>query len=363
MSIKTVMDLYNYNDYIDSMNQSPFFFLDLLNESAMNMYDFEREENEGYHSENENNFKNPIINHENSTDCNCNDKTNSNTAPNPKKNSSQKDDIYDFLSVDEIKQNLKLNKCVNDTNKEIIEKIISIENEENNMKSGKKIIINDETKKKYETNEKEDNYTKKKRGRKTNENDLDRHDKYSSDNIIKKGKSKFIKEYLEFMNRMINQDKKLLKISYEHFKNLKREKDLELLEKPLKDFFSLEVSSKYSEEKKYFNEDFIKEIFKNSYDKNSYNSTIKFLFKITLDDWINLFTYKTDMHALAEKHKASNVDYEKIKQNFNGVEHLLKEISKKNNNYYYSLFLLHIFNYQRWFYKRKGRNNKIKKNK
>ena len=148
MSIKTVMDLYNYNDYIDSMNQSPFFFLDLLNESAMNMYDFEREENEGYHSENENNFKNPIINHENSTDCNCNDKTNSNTAPNPKKNSSQKDDIYSFLSVDEIKQNLKLNKCVNDTNKEIIEKIISIENEENNMKSGKKIIINDEKKKK-----------------------------------------------------------------------------------------------------------------------------------------------------------------------------------------------------------------------
>ena len=326
MTIKTVMDLYNYNDYIDSINQSPFFFLDLLNESVMNMYDYDREDNKSYHSENENNFKNPIINHENNTDCNCNDKTNSNTAPNPKKNSSQKDDIYSFLSVDEIKQNLKLNKCVNDTNKEIIEKIISIENEENNMKLGKKIIINDKTKKKYEINEKEDNFTKKKRGRKTNENGLDRHDKYSSDNIIKKGKS-------------------------------------ELLEKPLKDFFSLEVSSKYSEEKKYFNEDFIKEIFKNSYDKNSYNSTIKFLFKITLNDWINLFTYKTDINALAKKHKASNVDYEKIKQNFNGVEHLLKEISKKNNNYYYSLFLLHIFNYQRWFYKRKGRNNKIKKNK
>ena len=129
MTIKTVMDLYNYNDYIDSINQSPFFFLDLLNESAMNMYDFEREENEGYHSENENNFKNPIINHENSTDCNCNDKTNSNTAPNPKKNSSQKDDIYDCLSVDEIKQNLKVNKCVNDTKKK------------KNMKPMKKKII------------------------------------------------------------------------------------------------------------------------------------------------------------------------------------------------------------------------------
>ena len=179
------------------------------------------------------------------------------------------------------------------------------------MKSGKKIIVNDETKKKYETKEKEDNYTKKKRGRKTNENNLVKHDKYNSDNIIKKIKSKFIKEYLKFMNRMIIQDKKLLKISYEHFKNLNREKDLELLEKPLKDFFSLEVSSKYSKEKKYFNADFIKEIFKKSYDKNSYDNTIKFLFKITLDDWIDLFTYKTDIYTLAEKHKASNVDYEK----------------------------------------------------
>ena len=128
------------------------------------------------------------------------------------------------------------------------------------------------------------------------------------------------------MNRMINQDKKLLKISYEHFKNLNREKDLELLEKPLKDFFSLEVSSKYSKEKKYFNSNCIKEIFKKSYDKNSYDNTIKFLFKITLDDWIDLFTYKTDIYTLAEKHKASNVDYGKIKQKFNGVENLLKEI-------------------------------------
>ena len=219
-----------------------------------------------------------------------------------------------------------------------------------------KIIIYDETKKEYETKEKEDNYAKKKRSRKTNENDLVKHDKYNSDNIIKKNKSKFINEYLEFMNRIIKKDKKLLKISYEHFKNLNRYKDLEL-------FFSPEVSSKYSKEKKYFNADFIKEIFKKSYDKNSYDNTMKFLFKITLDDWIDLFTYKTDIYTLEEKHKASNVDYEKIKQNFNGVENLLKEISEKNNKYYYSLFLLHIFNYQRWFYKRKGRNNKKKENK
>jgi hypothetical protein len=154
MNIKIVMDLYNYNDYIDSIYQSPLLFHDLLIENVMNSYDFDREDNESYHSENENNFKNPIINSENSTEYNCFEKTNSNTVPNPKKNSSQNDDIFAFQSLDEIKQHLKRKKCANDKNREIIEKIISIENEENNMKSGKKIIINDKTKKKYEANEK-----------------------------------------------------------------------------------------------------------------------------------------------------------------------------------------------------------------
>ena len=84
-------------------------------------------------------------------------------------------------------------------------------------------------------------------------------------------------------------------------------------------------------------------------------------FKITLNDWIDLFTYKTKLDTLIEKYNAVNVDCEKIKENFYGVEHLLKEIPK-NNKYYYSLFLLHLFNYQRWFYKRKGRNHKIKEN-
>ena len=351
------MDPYNYNVYIDSINQSPLLFLDILTESVMISYSFDGEDNASYHSNNENNSKSPIINPENNIDYKSNDKTNFNTTPNPKKSSSQNDDIFAFHSLDEIKKNLKLNKCVNDTNKEIVEQIISIENEEKNMKLGENIIINNTTKNKYEAN-----YTKKKRGRKTNENGLEIHDKYKSDNIIKKSKSKFINEYRKFMNRMINQDKKLLKISYEHFKNLKREKDLELLEKPLKDFFSLEVSSKYNEEKKYFNVDFINEIFLKSNEENIYYNTIKFLFKITLNDWIDLFTYKTKLDTLIEKYNAVNVDCEKIKENFNGVEHLLKEISEKNNKYYYSLFLLHLFNYQRWFYKRKGRNHKIKEN-
>ena len=41
----------------------------------MNSYSFDREDNASYYSDNENNFKNPIINPENYIDLDCNDKT------------------------------------------------------------------------------------------------------------------------------------------------------------------------------------------------------------------------------------------------------------------------------------------------
>ena len=137
----------------------------------------------------------------------------------------------------------------------------------------------------------------------------------------------------------------------------------QLLEKPLKDVFSLDVSTKYTSKHKNFNENLIKTILSKNNDDNIYGNTIKFLFEITLNDFIDLYTYKTDISSLAEKYNAVNIDHKIIRDKFHGVEHLLKKISEGNNQYYYSLFLLHIFNYKRWFVKLKGRNHKIKENK
>ena len=83
-----------------------------------------------------------------------------------------------------------------------------------------------------------------------------------------------------------------------------------------------------------------------------------FLLKITLNDWIDLFTYKKDILTLIDEYNCLNVNDTKIKNNFIGVNHLLNEISKENNDKYYSLFLLYVFNFQRWFYIKKGRNRK-----
>jgi hypothetical protein len=202
-----------------------------------------------------------------------------------------------------------------------------------------------------------DNYTKKKRGRKPTENGHGNHDQYASDNIIKKNKSLLINECRNFINSILNKDK-ILKISYKkHINSLNKKENLELLDKPIKDLFSLDISERYRSKNQKSNTNLINSIFSKDNDEKYYDDTIKFLFTITLNDWIDLFTYKTDIPTLADKHKDLNVDCDKIQNNFKGVEHLLKEIAENNNCYYYSLFLLHIFNYQRWFYKRIGRNH------
>ena len=81
-----------------------------------------------------------------------------------------------------------------------------------------------------------------------------------------------------------------------------------------------------------------------------------------MNDWIELFTYKKDILTLIDENNAANVNYTKIQENFIGINHLLNEISEKkdfkNDDKYYTLFLLYIFNFQRWFYIKKGRNRK-----
>ena len=372
------MDNVFYNDYTESINQSPLFFFN-LSESEMNN-SFDKEDNSSYHGDNGSNFQFPDIdpNYNYNIEYKSEVKTDFKTVPNLK-NFSKKLNNFDFYTLDDIKQFLETlikNKYLQDSPSKIIGKIISMKEEEENMDIGKNININydkkmffeqmeekekEKNKEKGKKKEKEkDNYTKKKRGRKNTENGLKKHDQYASDNIIKKNKSLLINECRKFINSILNEDK-ILKINYKKYINtLNKKKNLELLDKSIKDLFSLDVSKRYSSKNQKSNTNLINAIFSKDNEEKYYDDTIKFLFTITLNDWIDLFTYKTDIPTLADKHKDLNVDCDKIQNNFKGVEHFLKDISENNNCYYYSLFLLHIFNYQRWFYKRRGRNHKKK---
>jgi hypothetical protein len=218
----------------------------------------------------------------------------------------------------------------------------------------------------------ENNLLKKKRGRKTENTGGKEHNRFSGDNIIKKIKAIFFNNYHEFINLMINEyynkDKKekILKIEYKNIDNLKKDYNLELLKKPLKYSFSLDVSDKYRSKKE--NKDYNAKIIKEIIDPKKYTeiedyNTIKFILDISLTDWIDLFTYKKDISTLADEYHASDINIGKIQDNFIGAIDLLNDIPKdsKEDQIYYSLFIIYLFNFQRWFWIKKGRNVEKKK--
>jgi len=219
----------------------------------------------------------------------------------------------------------------------------------------------------------ENNLLKIKRGRKTENTGGEEHNRFSGDNIIKKIKAILINACHKFINIMINnnydKDEKgiILKIKYKKYiGSLKKDYNLELLEKPLKYLFSLDVSDKYGSKKenKDYNKKIIKEIIeqKKHIEIEDYN-TIKFILDISLTDWIDLFTYKKDISTLVEEYHASDINIGKIQENFIGAINLLNDIPKdsKEDQIYYSLFVLYLFNFQRWFWIKKGRNVEKKK--
>ena len=211
----------------------------------------------------------------------------------------------------------------------------------------------------YEEAKGKDNHLKKKRGRKTIKKVGKEHNRYHGDNIIKKIKAKLFDYCLNFINKMINKNNessiKILKIDYKKYiDQLEKKKNLGLFEMTLKDLFSLDVSRKFSTKNKDYNKELINEILEQRVKVEDFD-TIIFLFKMTFSDWIEIFTYKKPILSLINEYNASNVNYNKIQKNFIGVNHLLNKISGKYDCKYYILFLLYLFNFQRWFYIKRKR--------
>lgn len=229
------------------------------------------------------------------------------------------------------------------------------------------------------------------------QNDLTKrkHDRNSADNIIKKIKLKFLEYSLKFLNNILkayldkrkfheyynilrnNRKKKeegkekekgkeieiekqhLLKfLDYKFIDKIKKETDLMLLNMPLKEVFSKDISPKYSTLSSDSNRKIIERILEDEKD----NINIMFAFNLTLGEWIDIFTYKKELTFF------QNFDGEKMKDfqgKFDMVEDLILEIYKKNYSHnYLSYFISYVYNYKRWFIFKKGRNrvsNKILK--
>ena len=187
-----------------------------------------------------------------------------------------------------------------------------------------------------------------------------------ADNIIKKIKTAIFKYPLLFLNNILKafpttNKYELLKIDYEFVMRLKKEEELKLLDMSLKDIFSKNISSKYTKYEKNFNKKIIENILNK---KVNVDDTILFVFNMTLRDWLDIFTLKKTVNDIYNKTNYinyQNVDFEKIEKNLVRIDKFLKIINEKNKDEeYMSHFIFYLYNYERWFYLKRGRNRNKK---
>ena len=270
------------------------------------------------------------------------------------------EEIKDILKNKQISEKLKKNKYISNVEYKLFNKKRrrKNDNEEENEDDDLSIIIE---------NKKED-VKKSKRGRKikdkdnTNLNKIE-HNKYSEDNIIKKIKTKILWYPLLFLNNILKTtigDKcKLYKLAHKYSTQIKKEIDLFYLKISLKDLYSLDVSPKLGNIPSNYNKIIINKILEKK-ELVEY-PTIKFALNLKFEKWMELFTYKKNINEIIKDYEGfESVNIEIIKKSLIGVEELLKEILEKNDQQYCSIFSFLLYNYEKWFSIRKGRDLKNK---
>ena len=174
------------------------------------------------------------------------------------------------------------------------------------------------------------------------------HTKEDADNIIKKVKCILFSNVINHINKYIkNEDNKLLYIDYYYINQLKKDFDSDLLKMELSDLVSLNISKKYKNYQLDWNKIIIQKII------NTENEKLKNLLKLTFDEWIDIFTYK--------KKSEYNLDInllqptlEKIYDKNKGNDKNKDDDKNKDENYF-TRFIFYLYNYQRWFHKKRGR--------
>ena len=261
-----------------------------------------------------------------------------------------------YLSCEDIKQILQ-EKCPN--NYSFIDslfkeepKLIAAEEEMGLLR--RKRIRDD-----YNSDEDTGENKKFKRGRKKKDDPTERcHDKYKSDNIIKKVKTYLFKYLIKYFNAFCDDSTSVKELNYDNYINHVRKRDnLEYLNMSLKDLLSLEISSTYKDLEENHNKTTIEELLEKEEEENNINKPLKSLLNITFREWIGIFTMKQDLN------EDRNIS-EDLESHLPNINDIIQDLSRKGeNNEYLSLFLFYLYNYERWFIIRTSRDRKKKKQK
>ena len=222
----------------------------------------------------------------------------------------------------------------------------------------------------------------KKIGRKKKEDTMIHdHNKNSEDNIIKKIKAKITNYLINFINKVINssfseekiksyikkikddkepETKDLIRnLDYGQTINMNKQKqNLKFLKMSLKEYLSFDISRKFKYYPKDSNKIIINEILKNEKD----DKILMFILNdLTLEDFIDIFTRKKEFESFNKLNNEqinflNEENFKKIKENFTYVEHLLEKIyNEDNDTYYFSRFIIILYNLRRFLYVKESR--------
>ena len=114
-----------------------------------------------------------------------------------------------------------------------------------------------------------------------------------------------------------------------------------MLDSPLKEILSLNISSKYRKDIEH-NKNIINSIL----EKETNNEKLKYLLEMKLNDWIGgIFLFKEN---------SENVN------KFNGLKstllYIFKDLKYQNDKNYLKRFVFYLYNFRSWFQNKKGRN-------
>ena len=192
-----------------------------------------------------------------------------------------------------------------------------------------------------------------KRGRKKSSEEAGAHNKYSDDNIIKKIKGHFLKTVILYINDIFKMKKDgLVILNYKKSINqIKKDSDLNILNMPIKDLLSQDITAKFKNKKNDWNKKLIESIL-NGNKNNEDEKFNDFVLSMKYIDWIKIYTTQNNINDL----DINEAWKEKIKSKMPNIKELLTKIRKEEGNSYLSYFSFYLFNYENWFVNKKGRN-------
>ena len=208
-------------------------------------------------------------------------------------------------------------------------------------------------------------------GRKFKEDkNIRKHNSSSKDNIINKIKTYFFHYIRDIIKKnCIYETINFIKFRRKFVANLKKDKNIDLLETKLIDILKNQpISTKNKNADEYENKFIIDKIYEEKKEKKVMN-----ILELTFKELFIIFRRKLNKHD--DKKELKNID-KKIKEldlitnnEYDDISYLVKDIKEKNSRNkkmteeeleeYINKVLIACINYEKWFYEKVGRNKKL----